>query len=404
MLKCARPLDYNSNQVKLTFVVLVAVLVGILSPLGAGLRAQAPPDGDPLAQAAAAYQSGDMRNAIRLYREFLKDHPDAAEIRSNLGAALVRDGQFGAAIDEYRSALQAMPGNTRVRTNLALAFYKLGRLPEAIEQLQVLHRSQAVEPKPALLLADCWLQTGEPQKAADLLAPFEQEYPDDHAVTYLYGMALLQAKHTDQAQLVLDRILREGESAESAYLLGQSEYLNNNRVAAASHLARAAQLNPKLPGLHSLYGQVLRGNAQLDEATAQFRQELELNPYDFAANVEMSLLAKQDGQLDEALLLVGRALQVRPDDPAALYHRASIYFAQDRLEPSREEFERLLEKYPSYPEAHAALARVYYRLKRPSDGDRESATARRLQDEAQKQLETAERQRLERLSKSGGKQ
>jgi tetratricopeptide (TPR) repeat protein len=390
--------------VKLTFAVLVTASVGILSALGSGLCVQAPPVADPLGQAAAAYQSGDMRNAIRLYREFLRDHPDAAEIRSNLGAALVRDGQFGAALDEYRSALQAMPGNIRVRTNLALALYKLGRLPEAIDQLQVLHRSQPIEPKPALLLADCWLQTGEPQKAADLLAPFEQEYPEDHAITYLYGMALLQAKHNEQAQFVLDRILREGESAESAYLLGQSEYLNNNRVAAASHLARAVQLNPKLPGLHSLYGQVLRGNAQLDEATAQFRQELELNPYDFAANVEMSLLAKQDGQLDQALLLIGRALQVRPDDPAALYQRASIYFAQDRLEPSREEFERLLEKYPNYPEAHAALARVYYRLKRQSDGDRESATARRLQEEAQKQLETAERQRLERLSKSSGKQ
>jgi Tfp pilus assembly protein PilF len=217
-------------------------------------------------------------------------------------------------------------------------------------------------------------------------------------------MALLQAKHTEQAQRVLDRILGEGESAESAYLLGQSEYLNNNRVAAASHLARAVQLNPKLPGVHSLYGQVLRGNSQLEEATAQFRLELEVNPYDFAANVEMSLLDKQDGKLDEAMFLIGRALQVRPGDPAALFQRASILFAQDRIEPSRQEFVSLLEKYPDYPEAHAALARVYYRMKRQADGDRESATARRLQAESQKRLQEAERQRLERVKAAAGKQ
>ncbi len=389
---------------KLTALVLFTATASILALLAGDLSAQPVPAGDVLTRAAAAFQSGDMPNSIRLYREFLKDHPDAAEIRSNLGAALVRDGQFEAAIVEYRAALGTMPNNTRVRTNLALAYYKLGRLLEAIENLEVLHKLQPVEPKPALLLADCWLQTGEPQEAADLLAPFEQEYPDDRAITYMFGMALLQAKHTGQAQLVLDRILREGESAESAYLLGQSEYLNNNRVAAASHLARAVQLNPKLPGLHSLYGQVLRGNSQLEEATAQFRLELELNPYDFAANVEMSLLEKQDGKLDEALTLIGRALQVRPSDPAALYQRASVYFAQDRIEDARKEFERLLEMYPNYPEAHAALARVYYRLKRQSDGDRESAAARRIQDENQKQLEQAERKRLERVSKAAGKQ
>ena len=37
--------------------------------------------------------------------------------------------------------------------------------------------------------------------------------------------------------------------------------------------------------------------------------------------------------------------------------------------------------------AHAALATVYYRLKRTADGDRETAEARRVREEAQKLLE-----------------
>ena len=51
-------------------------------------------------------------NPLSAYREFLKDYPDAAEIRSNLGAALVRDGQFDAALGEYQVALATMPSNT----------------------------------------------------------------------------------------------------------------------------------------------------------------------------------------------------------------------------------------------------------------------------------------------------
>jgi len=379
-------------------MLFAAIACGLL-PCGGVVRGQTAPDTDQLGLAASAFKAGDMTSSIQLYREFLKDHPDAAEIRSNLGAALVRDGQFDAAIAEYRTALVTLPSNTRVRTNLALAYYKLGRLAEATENLKALHRQQPMEPKPALLLADCLLQAGEPQQAADLLAPFEQEFPEDHAITYMFGMALLQAKHPDQAQVVLDRILREGESAESAYLLGQSEFMANNQVAAAAHLARAVRLNPKLPGLHSFYGQVLRSNGQLEEATTQFRLELELNAYDFISNLEMSVLDKQDGKIDEAMVLVGRALQVRPSDPGALFQRASIYFAQDRLEESRQEFVSLLAKYPEYPEAHSALARLYYRLNRNAEGDQEKEAARRIGEAAQKKLEEAERRRLERVAK-----
>jgi hypothetical protein len=47
----------------------------------------------------------------------------------------------------------------------------------------------------------------------------------------------------------------------------------------------------------------------------------------------------------------------------------------------------LLHDYPNFSEAHAALATAYYCLKRTVDGDRETAQARRVREEAQKQLE-----------------
>jgi tetratricopeptide (TPR) repeat protein len=336
--------------------------------------------GDPLRDAAAAYKSGDMPTAIRLYREFLAGHPEAAEIRSNLGAALVRDGKFAEAIDEYLAALKLLPRNTQVRLNLALAYYKVGRLSEAAEDLQLLHESQPVELQPALLLADCDLQMGQPAKAVALLAPLLDEYPDDASVIYMLGMALLKDGKNDKAQLILDKILHNNDSAESAYLLGQSEFIRQDVIAAATHLARAVQLNPNLPGVHSLYGQVLRGLSKMDEAGEQFRAELAVNPYDFVANTEITLQLKQEGKFDDALMHVGRALQVRPNDPGALYQRASVHIAQAKLDEACSELEHLVKAFPDFAEAHAALATVYYRLKRPADGDRERAAAEHAQD------------------------
>jgi tetratricopeptide (TPR) repeat protein len=78
---------------------------------------------------------------------------------------------------------------------------------------------------------------------------------------------------------------------------------------------------------------------------------------------------------------------VRPNDPGALYQRASIHISQGLIEQARPELEQLIRDYPNFSEAHAALATVYYKLKRPADGDRESAAARRVREEAQKLLE-----------------
>ncbi len=363
----------------------LAGLVVLLLQGAAGLRAGA--QGDQLREAATALQAGDLATAIARYREFLKQYPDAAEIRSNLGAALVRNGQFADAITEYGLALRKLPNNPKVRMNLALAYYKLGRLPEAAADLEILHKLQPLELPPALLLADCMLSMNQAGKAVDVLKPMEAEYPDDHAVVYMLGMALLKDQRTAEAQVMLDRILRDGESAESAFLLGQSSLLRNDLVAAAGHLARAVELNPQMPWAHSLYGQALKAAGKGAEAAAQFEAELKVNPYDFTANTETALLLKEDGKFDEALARIGRALEVRPNDPGALYQRASVHLAQGLTEQARGELERLIRDYPNFSEAHAALATAYYRLKRTEDGNREAAEARRVREEAQKEME-----------------
>ena len=125
-------------------------------------------------------------------------------------------------------------------------------------------------------------------------------------------------------------------------------------------------------------------------APEQFREELKRNPYDFVANIETAMLLKQEGKLDEALTHVERALQVRPADPGALYQQASIHSLQGHTTQALQEFEQLVRSNPDFAEAHAALATVYYRLKRKADGDRERAAAYRAQQEAQTPRPTTE--------------
>jgi tetratricopeptide (TPR) repeat protein len=378
-------LDYNSRQVKL-------LAFAFLIPLFAALpeRAADPPE-VIVQKAQEAHRAGDLTTAIRLYREFLTDHPEVAEIRSNLGAALAQDGQFEAAIKEYREALKKLT-NPAIRRNLALAYYKLGRLPEAVQEFEIVHKSQPDSLQTVYLLGDCWLQMGQSQKVIDMLTPLQGQHPEDKAIAYMLGTALLSLHRTGLAQMVLDRVLREGESAEAALLLGASEFEAHDNKAALAHFQRAIALNPKLPSAHGFYARVLKEMGDTDGAADQYREELKLNPYDFVSNLDTALLLKEEGKLDEALEHVERALRVRPGDAGALYQRAAIHLLQAHNDQARAELEALIKDYPEFTEAHVSLATTYYRLKRKEDGDRERGIVRQLQDEEQKRQEQSQKQ------------
>jgi tetratricopeptide (TPR) repeat protein len=342
-----------------------------------------------LQQALAAQRSGDLNNAIRLYREVLKQRPELAEIHSNIGAALVQQGRVAEAIPEYNLTLKARPGNPAVTLNLALAHYKLGEYDKVDALLLPLQPQQPDNLQMALLLAASLMQRNESDKVIDVLTPLASRFPADRALAFLLGTALLNEGQVTRAQTVLDRILRDGESAETQLLLGAIRLRAREFNAAIENLKRAAELNPDLPEVHSYYGRALRAAGNTPAATDQFRAELARNPNDFVSNLEISVLLKQEGSLAEARKCLAAALRIRPDDPGALYQLASIDVMEGRNEPARATLERIVKASPNFTEAQVSLATVYYRLNRREDGDRVRAIVRKLQEEEQQRSDQA---------------
>ena len=136
-----------------------------------------------------------------------------------------------------------------------------------------------------MLLADCHLQAGDYQRVIDLLQPLEAKNPDDLGLAYMLGMAYLHSRRVQEGQPLLDRILRNGDSAEARFLLGARMFESGDYPAAVRQLASAAELNPELPQLQSLYGQALLLTGDADGAAAALRKELSGNPNDYAANL-----------------------------------------------------------------------------------------------------------------------
>jgi tetratricopeptide (TPR) repeat protein len=359
------------------FIFLALSIAGVL-------RSQQPPAiEEVLRHAIELHQAGDVSAAIPEYRAYLKQVPGNAMARSNLGAALSRAGLYEEAIVEYKKALEAQPGNLPVRLNLALAYYKAAEISQAALELERVVAEQPANLQATLLLADCDLRLGENKKVIGLLSPLERQSPDDKAVIYLLGTALIRDEQPSRGQLLVDRILRDGDSAEARLLMGATKMTGQDFAGALEDFKKAVALNPRLPDVFSYYGMALASTGDTPGAAVAFRKELESNPNDYTANVQLGILMKQDQSYTEARHCFQRALGVRPGDAAVRYQLATLDLQEGRTEEARIQLEKLTAEIPQFVEAHVSLATVYYRLKRREDGDKERAIVLRLNAEKQ---------------------
>ncbi len=353
--------------------------------------AQTDPGAD-LRKAVELHQAGNYAAAIEGYQRFLKAHPELAQVRSNLGAALAHEGRFEEAVREYSLALSVDPKNAPVRLNLALAYYKSGDIAQAIVNLEKVHEVDPTNMQAAQMLGSCYLAAGQNAKVIALLEPLVTVSSDDLGAVYLMGTALVRDNQPGRGQLWLDRILSQGETAEARLLMGTAKMAANEFSAARMDLEKAVALNPKLPGAHSYLALVLLRSADTVGAASEFHKELANDPNDFEANLQLGGLLRQEEKFDEARKLLEHALFVRPGDYAARYQIATIDLTQARIEDARKGLESLVKAAPEFTEAHVSLATVYYRLKRKDDGDRERDIVKKLNAAQQAQQKRPQEQ------------
>lgn len=346
---------------------------------------------DLLKEAESFHRAGKLDQAIADYRLLLEEYPDVAPVLSDLGAALAGEGRYDEAIVEYQHALRLKP-NSQIEFNLALAYYKTGQLRPAVETFNKVHAEMPTDLRPVMLLADCYLRLGDNKKVIDLLSPLEAAHADDHAIIYMLGTALVRDGQAAKGQVIIDKILRNGDSAEARLLLGTTKLRMNDIPGALDDLQKAVELDPHLPDVYAYYGVALLSSGNPIRAQQAFERALKDDPNDFESNLQMGVLLRQDDKYDASLRYFQHALDIRPGDLGVRYQIASLELAMGHVDKARSDLEELVKEAPNFTEAHVSLATLYYREKRKAEGDRERDIVRTLtaQEQANEKRVTAQ--------------
>ena len=202
-------------------------------------------------------------------------------------------------------------------------------------------------------------------------------------IVYLLGTALVRDGQVAKGQVIINKILKNGDSAEARLLLGTTKLQMNDFSGALTDLQKAVELNPNLPDVYSYYGLALMSTGDQAGAQKAFEQAIENDPNSFESNLRMGVLLREDQNYGAALRHLRHALDVRPGDLGVRYQIAAAELSLGQVEKARSDLEAIVKEAPNFTEAHVSLATAYYREKRKAEGDRERAIVAKLFAEEQ---------------------
>ena len=215
-----------------------------------------------------------------------------------------------------------------------------------------------------------------------LLEPAYKTNAYDRVVDYALGTALIRMGEIQRGEVVIDRILKDGNTAEANLLMGEAQFAATDYKTAAATLRKALELNPNLPGAWSLYARSLLNSEDTPGAKEAFERALQGDPNDFPANLYLGAILRHDGNNTEAAPYLERALQLRPASTEARFQIAALHAGDGRLDAARKEFEQIERIDPDFLEVHVQLAALYSRMKLAEESRREQTIVLKLNEKA----------------------
>lgn len=114
----------------------------------------------------------------------------------------------------------------------------------------------------------------------------------------------------------------------------------------------------KAPVLYNILGLCQQGQGKYDEAIANFRKLLSLDPRIAEAHFNLALLFTQLDKTKEAIFSYRKALQLKPNLTSAHFNLGALLQAQNQLKEAAQHYQKALKQEPRFLEALGNLGTV----------------------------------------------
>jgi tetratricopeptide (TPR) repeat protein len=321
-------------------------------------------------QAQTARARGDLVEAEQKYLDVIQQAPQMANAYHNLGIVYFMQRKYPDAVASLKRALKLKPSLSGAQVMMGLAYYELYDLDAACAALEAALKATPGDTNALLYLGKAQLQKREYRGAQRTFEKLAEVKPRDPEV--LYDLSLTHMK------LMLESVNRLGEAAPGSYLfsllLAQDAEARNDDETAIKNYRDALALRGKegVVGIHYALGSVYSKIGKYEEAAAEFKKELQVNPNDSLALWKLGELGLR-GDPQGVRSYLERAVKLNPDLPQAALAYGRVLARVGETEKAVEQFQRVVRLAPEEDSVHYHLAKAYRLLDRTAEAQAETA-------------------------------
>lgn len=261
------------------------------------------------------------------------------------GALERLEGRLPSALNAFRAAATSADEDRPALQAIALVQLQTGEPAKAAEMLARLARRDPKDVPTRRLLAHVRTASGQLEQALEALEQAHAAAPGDIEVAFDLARTRLGLKKVDAAARLFARIAAARPIPQTHVLIARSYADFGEYDRARAELRLALKLNPRTRRAHYSLGTIViaeKGRAALDEAAAEFRAELKLAPEDPLANLELGAALVDTQQGAGALPALEIAARGAPS-PRALYYLGRARLAVGRTAEAVASLKRALE-------------------------------------------------------------
>ncbi|MBZ5684871.1 MAG: tetratricopeptide repeat protein [Acidobacteriia bacterium] len=295
-------------------------------------------------------QQGKVDEAIAELQGIEGRDPNAKGLAFEMGTAYYKKSDYSKAVDYYKKSISTDPTNEEATQLLGLSYYLSGHPAEAI---------------PLLEQVQGWYSRANVDAA------------------YILGVCYIRLKNYDQARKSFGKMFDvPGDSAAAYLFTARMLFRQEYDPIAEEYAKKAAELDPKLPLVHFLLGELYIYKSRIPEAIAELQKELAISPANAATYYKLADAYSRVQKYDEAERLLQRSIWLDATTTGPYILMGKVLEKKGEFELAIRALQRAASMDPNNPTTHHLLGQAYRDMGRKEDAESELQLAEQLQSHA----------------------
>jgi tetratricopeptide (TPR) repeat protein len=335
----------------------------------------------PVANGSSANQPRSESQPAKQYRAFASEI--LASSYNDLGVMRAKDSKFAEAAAFFKQAHAWNPALPGLDRNWGFAAYRAELYSDAVPPLERQLAAHSDDAFARQILGLSYFVQENYEKTTGVLRPLLNHPPDDPALLFAWGTALVRTRQSVDAAKIFQHMLQQNDTNPGVhYLLGQAYAQDKDYPNALRELKAALVLDPKLPEAHYYTGLVYLHQSDFDNAAKEFRAELLLRPADPLTTYHLAFAVLSQGQAEEAAALLRDVVKTKPDYELAYFELGRALLQQGDLEGAISNLETAKKLQPDRDLTYFQLSQAYRRAGRAQDAQQALATYKKMIEES----------------------